>query len=79
MIDRKHHRIVFAFFMALLMSCIMSFVITTFNVGFVSNLVHMWLKAWAFEFVVAFPTITVVAPVVHKLVSLVLKEESNDT
>ena len=79
MIDRKHHKIVFAFFMALLMSCIMSFVITVFNVGFVSNLGHIWLKAWAFAFIVAFPTITVVAPIVHKLVSLVLKEETNGT
>jgi uncharacterized membrane protein YjjB (DUF3815 family) len=79
MIDRKHHKIVFAFFMALLMSCIMSFVISIFNVGLVSNIIHIWLKAWAFAFIVAFPTITVVAPIVHKLVSLVLKEESSDT
>jgi TctA family transporter len=79
MIDRKHHKIVFALFMALLMSCIMSFVISVFNVGLVSNIVHVWLKAWAFAFIVAFPTITVVAPIVHKLVSLVLKEESSDT
>jgi len=57
----------------------MSFVITVFNVGFVSNILHIWLKAWAFAFIVAFPTIMVVAPIVHKLVSLVLKEESSDT
>ena len=61
------------------MSCIMSFVITLFNVGLVSYIVHLWLKAWLFGFIVAFPTITVVAPIVHKLVSLVLKEESSDT
>jgi TctA family transporter len=79
MIDRKHHKIVFALFMALLMSCIMSFVISVFNVGLVSNIVYVWLEAWAFAFIVAFPTITVVAPIVHKLVSLVLKEESGNT
>ncbi len=79
MIDRKHQKIVFAFFMALLMSCIMSLVISIFNVGLVSNIIHVWLRAWAFAFIVAFPTITVVAPIVHKLVSLVLKEESSDT
>lgn len=79
MIDRKHHKIVFALFMALLMSCIMSFVISVFNVGLVSNIVYVWLEAWAFAFIVAFPTITVVAPIVHKLVSLVLKEEPSNT
>jgi hypothetical protein len=56
----------------------MSFVISVFNVGFVHNILYIWLKAWAFAFVVAFPTITVVAPIVHKLVNLVLKEETPD-
>jgi hypothetical protein len=78
MIDRKHHRIVFLFFMALLMSCIMSFVITVFNIGFVNNLISIWLKAWLFAFSVAFPTIIFVSPIVHKLVNLVLKEEPSD-
>lgn len=75
MINRKYQRIVFAFFMALLMSCIMSFVITVFNIGFVKNVVTIWLKAWGFAFVVAFPTVLTVAPVVQKLVILVLKKE----
>ncbi|MHC9510733.1 DUF2798 domain-containing protein [Kangiella sp. M94] len=74
MINPKHHRIVFSFFMSLLMSCIMSFIISVFNVGLVSNIVTIWLKAWAFASVVAFPAIFVVSPLVHKLVSMVLKE-----
>ncbi len=75
MISRKHHKIVFSFFMSLLMSCIMSLVISIFNVGLVSNIVGIWLRAWSFAFVVAFPTIVVVSPLVHKLVSLVLHDE----
>lgn len=52
----------------------MSFIISVFNVGFVSDIVTIWLKAWAFAFVVAFPAIFLVSPLVHKLVSMVLKE-----
>jgi hypothetical protein len=78
MISRKYHRIVFSFFMALLMSCIMSFVISVFNVGLVSNIITIWLKAWSFAFIVAFPTIMMVSPIVHKLVALVLHEESRN-
>ena len=63
--------------MALLMSGIMSFVISVFNVGMVANIVTIWLKAWVFAFMVAFPTIIIVSPVVNKLVSLVLHEDSN--
>jgi len=75
MIPRKFQPIVFAFFMGLLMSCLMSFVVTTFNVGLVDNLIALWLKAWAVAFSVAFPTIIVVAPVVRKLTALALKDD----
>lgn len=75
MISRKYQRVVFSFFMALLMSCIMSLVISVFNVGLVSNIISIWLRAWGFAFVVAFPTILVVAPIVHKLVAMVLQDE----
>jgi len=77
MISRKHHKIVFSFFMGLLMSGIMSFVITAFNVGLVTNIISLWLKAWSFAFMVAFPTIMIISPVVHKLVSLVLHDEDD--
>jgi hypothetical protein len=77
MISRKHHKVVFSFFMALLMSGIMSFVISVFNVGMVTNIITIWLQAWSFAFIIAFPTIIIVSPVVHKLVALVLHEESN--
>lgn len=61
------------------MSCIMSLVISIFNVGFVSNIIEIWAKAWIFAFSVAFPTILIISPTVHKLVNLVLKKERNDT
>ncbi len=77
MVSRKHHKLVFSFFMALLMSCIMSLVISIFNVGLVENIVFIWLKSWVFAFCVAFPTVYVVAPFVHKLVDYVLHDEES--
>jgi hypothetical protein len=74
MIPARYHRLVFSFFMALLMSCLMSLVITIFNVGLVDNIILIWLKAWAFAFSVAFPAIFIISPLVHKLVALVLHE-----
>ena len=78
-ISRKYQPIVFAFFMALLMSCLMSFVVTTFNVGLVDNLISIWLKAWGIAFSVAFPTIIVVAPIVRKLSGFVLEGSDENT
>lgn len=74
MIDKKYQNTVFAFLMALFMSCIMSLVICIFNVGLVDNIIHIWLKAWVFAFVVAFPTVSFVAPVVRKLVGMIVKQ-----
>ncbi|MEQ3513454.1 DUF2798 domain-containing protein [Pseudoalteromonas sp. BZB3] len=68
----NYQKLVFSFFIALLMSCIVSFVITLFNVGFIENVLFIWLKTWSFTFVVAFPAINLVAPIVNKLVSLVI-------
>ena len=74
MIHSKYHRYVFAFFMSLLMSCIMSLVISIFNVGMVGNILRIWIESSALSFVIAFPTIVVISPTVNRLVSLALHE-----
>lgn len=75
MINQKYHGIVFAFFMAFLMSCLMSLVITLFNVGLVNNIFSLWIKAWGFAFIIAFPAVILVTPVVRKLVNLVVADK----
>ncbi len=79
MIPQKYAAYVFSFFMSLLMSCIMSFVICVFNIGLVDGIALIWLKAWGFAFVVAFPTILAVSPVVRKLVNLVVEKSGDVT
>ena len=71
-IPQKYTPYVFSFFMALLMSCIMSFVICVYNFGLVDNIISIWLQAWWFAFMVAFPIVIVVSPLVGKLVVLVV-------
>lgn len=73
MIHPKYQSVVFAFFMALLMSCLMSLVITVHNIGLVPNILWIWLDAWAFAFLVAFPAVMLVAPVVRKLVAKLVR------
>tara|TARA_B100000809_G_scaffold62734_1_gene59483 strand:+ start:438 stop:602 length:165 start_codon:yes stop_codon:yes gene_type:complete len=50
----------------------MSLVISIFNVGLVEGIITIWLKAWGFAFVVAFPTIVVISPIVRRLVNMVV-------
>ncbi|MGY5797504.1 DUF2798 domain-containing protein [Rheinheimera faecalis] len=72
MIPSRYSTYVFSFFMSLLMSGVMSFCITALNLGWVTDLLLLWLKAWSAAFVIAFPTIVLVTPLVRKLVSLVI-------
>jgi uncharacterized membrane protein YjjB (DUF3815 family) len=52
----------------------MSLVISIFNVGLVGNIISIWLKAWAFAFMIAFPTVTLVAPIVRKIVGMLVTQ-----
>ncbi|GAB3039101.1 DUF2798 domain-containing protein [Bowmanella dokdonensis] len=75
MIPVKYASYVFSFFMSLLMSGIMSLAISIINLGWVDNMLSIWLRAWSMAFIIAFPTIIAVTPVVRKLVSLVLARQ----
>lgn len=53
----------------------MSLVISIFNVGLVNNIVLIWLKAWSFSVIIALPTVMLVAPLVRRLVILVVEKD----
>lgn len=74
MIPQRYTGYVFAFFMSLIMSGVMSLFISLINVGVIDGIVWLWLKAWALAFVVAFPTVVVVNPLVRRLVWLVVDQ-----
>ncbi len=71
-IARQHAQLVFSFFMAALMSGLMSFVISVLNLGLVDGLLLIWLKAWGSAFLVAFPAILLITPLVRRLTQAVL-------
>lgn len=74
MIPQKYTPYVFSFFMALIMSGIMSLVIPAFNIGLVDRLLVVWLKSWPLAFAVAFPAVVAVSPLVRYLVSVVIAQ-----
>ena len=59
------------------MSCIMSFFICVFNVGMVEGILVIWMKAWILGFIVAFPTVLVVSPIVKKLVEALVETDDS--
>ncbi len=78
MVAQKYQNLLFAFFMALLMSGIMSLVLSlSANQGPIQTLMWHWLKDWHLSFWVAMPTTLLVTPVVKKLTTILVKPDKN--
>ena len=62
--------------LSLLMSGVVSFIATLKSVGVVSNIADLWLGAWQVSFLIAFPTLLVVLPLVRRLVAFLVEPEA---
>lgn len=69
----KYQPLVFAFFMALIMSFLMSGVISVINLGVPDNFLTIWFHAWWSAFVIAFPIVLFVAPMVRKITAKLIR------
>ncbi|MBF6057391.1 DUF2798 domain-containing protein [Thiomicrorhabdus sp.] len=73
MFHPRHQHIVFAFFMALLMSFLMSGVISAMNVGIPENFLIIWFHAWWTAFIIAFPSVLFVSPIVRRITNKLIR------
>lgn len=70
----KQKRIVFSFFLSCMMSFLVSGIATIQTLGRSPDFVHSWFKAWLCSWVVAFPIVIVVAPLVEGLLPFFVKD-----
>ncbi len=61
--------IVMPFFLSLLMTCVVSLIATVRSVGFTPDAAALWPGNWALSWLVAFPVMLLVLPVVKRLTS----------
>lgn len=73
-INKKYEKFLFSLFVSILMALIMSFVISWLNLGFVDNFVSIWLSAGTKAFCVGFPAFLISAPVVRKIVAMIVEK-----
>ena len=59
--------VVTPFFLSIVMTCVISFVSTLRGVGWVPGIMHLWLGSWGISWLIAFPTLMVMLPLVRKL------------
>ena len=73
MIPAKYGQITFIFF-GLNLSCVVSVVSVLNTAGFVEAFFGLWMMAWFKSWVIAFPSLLIIAPLVRRFVdSLLIK------
>ena len=74
MIPAKYGQITFIFFVSICMSCVVSGVSVLNTAGFVEAFFVLWMTAWVKSWVIAFPSLLIIAPLVRQFVdSLLIK------
>lgn len=73
MIPARFAHLTFSFFLSGMMSFLITGVATFRTIGLSADLLHMWVTAWPLSWLIAFPAVTVVAPVARALSKLVLR------
>lgn len=67
-IPKKFAPVLFAFFMAIIFPFIITFFIVLINVGFTNDFFLRWMKSFGITFIIAFPTIIGLSPMIRKIV-----------
>lgn len=78
MFSPRYYRFIFAFFMSFAMSLIMSGVLAYINLGLVSNFFMIWLEGSMKAFVVAYPCVLFIAPIVAKATKSLTRADNED-
>ncbi|KTS24940.1 hypothetical protein NS228_03055 [Methylobacterium indicum] len=64
--------LVTAFLLSILMTCIVSCIATLLSLGATSDALWHWPRAWGFSWIVAFPTLLLVLPLVRRAVARIV-------
>lgn len=68
----RYAGIVMPFFLSVIMTCIVSAISTLRSVGLANNFVSMWMGSWGISWLVAFPVLLLILPVVRKMTAMVV-------
>ena len=69
----RYAAIVMPFLLSLLMTCIISFISTWYGIGLVPDFAGIWLGSWGLSWMVAFPTLLVVLPIVRRITAAIVE------
>ena len=63
----RYAAIVLPFFLSCIMTCLVSGISTLRGVGFTPGMLQLWMGSWAVSWLIAFPSMMAVLPLVRRL------------
>jgi len=69
----RYAGLVMPFLLSILMTFIVSLISTLRSVGMVDHFTSVWMGSWALSWLVAFPTLLVVLPLVRRLTGMLVE------
>lgn len=66
----RYAAVVTPFFLSMIMTCVVALISTLHGVGLTDGLVRTWLGAWGLSWLIAFPVLLFVLPVVRRLTAM---------
>jgi hypothetical protein len=71
------NKIAFALIMGIITTGVISFTVILVNIGFKPKILQIWFKSWGLAYIVAIPTILIIAPRIQLLVDLLFKQNES--
>lgn len=68
----RYAGLVMPFLLSLLMTCIVSFISTLNSIDLSPDFSLVWLRAWGLSWMIAFPTLLLVLPLVKRLTAAIV-------
>lgn len=72
-IPNRYASIVLPFFLSIIMTFIVSCISTLRSMGFENFLIQTWISAWGISWLIAFPVLLLVLPIVRKITMLIVQ------
>lgn len=73
-LPHRYQAVAMPLVLSILMSAIVSFVSTVNGSGLEPGLLALWIRAWGMSWIVAFPSLLMVLPIVRRIVAATVEQ-----